>query len=94
MKAVTWCIGFGLAALAAQGCMAETVANSATPPVKAASGKERELRKREEQLEKLRRTYVKQLAKCQDGYENACYDARITEGEIQNILASLPARPG
>lgn len=109
MKSAIWSIGIGLAALGAQGCVARTAANSAMPQVRAApktvdlattgqpeSDKERgrELRKREEQLEKLRKTYAKQLAKCQDGDQNACYDARITEGEIQNIAASLPGQPG
>jgi hypothetical protein len=109
MKSAIWCIGIGLAAFAGQGYAARAAVNPATQPVKAErqtiefaatdqpgpdkeSGSE--LRKREEQLEKLRKTYAKQLAKCQDGDQNACYDARITEGEIQNIAASFPGQPG
>ena len=101
-------IGNGIAALALHGCVARTVVSAATLPVKAASKtvdlattsqseadekRGRELRKREKRLEKLKRTYSKQLAKCQDGDHYACDDARVAEGEINDLARTLPAQP-
>lgn len=90
------------------GCLAKTVVDVATLPVRAAGKavdlattsqseadekRGRELRKREEQLGKLERSYAKQRAKCDKGNEQACEDARTTYAQIQEIMPTLPAEP-
>ena len=90
------------------GCLAKTVVDVATLPVKAASSavdlattsqseadenRGREIRKREEQLGKLSRDYQKQMNKCQDGDNRACEEARITYAQMQAIMPTIPAEP-
>lgn len=90
------------------GCLAKTVVDVATAPVKvAAKGVDlattsqseadekrgRELRKREERLGKLERRYDKQLRECEDGDSEACEDARATYDEIQELLPTIPVDP-
>lgn len=53
----------------------------------------RELRRREEQLGKLERAYAKQRAKCDDGHEKACAEARATYEEITRLLPTVPSDP-
>jgi len=96
-------------ALALSGCLAKTALDVATAPVKIASKgvdmattsqseadekRGREIRKREEKLGKMQRTYDKQLARCQDGDRNQCDEARETYAEMQQISATLPTEPG
>lgn len=95
------------ASLMLSGCV-RTLVDVATLPVRAAGKavdlattsqseadekRGRELRKREEQLGKLERAYAKQRAKCDEGSEAACAEARATYDEIQKILPTLPAEP-
>lgn len=90
------------------GCLAKTVVDVATLPVRAAGKavdvattsqseadekRGRELRKREERLGKLERAYAKQRAQCDQGREDACVKARATYDEIQTILPTMPAEP-
>lgn len=90
------------------GCLAKTVVDVATLPVRAAGkavdlattsqsesdeNRGRELRKREERLGKLERTYGKQRAKCEDGSEKACEEARVTYSQIQELLPTVPVEP-
>lgn len=53
----------------------------------------RDLRRREERLGKLERTYAKQAKRCESGDTNACDDARRTYAEIQALLPTIPADP-
>lgn len=90
------------------GCLAKTIVDVATLPVRAAGkavdlattsqseadeNRGRALRKREEQLGKLERAYAKQRAKCDDGSEKDCAEARTTYAQIQEILPTLPGEP-
>ena len=105
--------GFSLVVLASAslvlpGCIAETLVDVATLPVRAGAkavdlattsqseadeNRGRELRRREEQLGKLERAYAKQRAKCDEGSEEACAQARASYDEIQKILPTIPAEP-
>jgi hypothetical protein len=95
------------ASLALSGCV-KTLVDVATLPVRAAGkavdlattsqseadeNRGREIRRREEQLGKLERAYAKQRAKCDEGSEEACAEARATYDEIQEILPTIPAEP-
>lgn len=96
------------ASLALPGCVAKTLVEVATLPVRAGAkavdlattsqseadeNRGREIRRREEQLGKLERAYGKQRKKCEDGSEKACAEARATYDEIQKILPMIPAEP-
>ena len=87
------------------GCIARTVVDVATAPVKVVSKgvdlattsqseadekRGRELRKREEELGKLERRYARELEECQDGNRAACSDAQGTYAEIQLLLPTVP----
>jgi hypothetical protein len=50
----------------------------------------RELRKREERLGKLQRSYDKQRRECDRGDRSACDAARSTYEEIQGLMPSVP----
>lgn len=95
------------ASLMLSGCIG-TLVDVATLPVRAAGkavdlattsqsesdeNRGREMRRREEQLGKLERAYAKQRAKCDDGSETACAEARATHAEIQAILPTVAAAP-
>ena len=90
------------------GCLAKTVVDVATAPVKVVSKgvdlattsqseadekRGREIRKREQRLAKLERDYEKQLDQCKDGDRRACNKARDTYAEMQQIIPSIPADP-
>jgi len=96
------------AAFALQGCLARTVVDAATLPVKVASrgvdlattsqseadqARGREIRRREERLGRLQRDYERQIARCSDGDRRACDQARLTYAEIQVLLPSIPVEP-
>ncbi|HYD24665.1 MAG TPA: hypothetical protein VEB68_07690 [Croceibacterium sp.] len=86
----------------------DTAVGAATLPVKVASKgvdlattsqseadqkRGREIRQREERLGKLQRDYEKQMARCQDGYRDACVDARNTYAEMQALIPGVPVEP-
>lgn len=90
------------------GCLAKTVVDVATLPVKVASkgvdmattsqseadeARGREIRRREARLAELERDYDKQMDKCQDGDRNACDDAAATYAEMQQIIPTVPVEP-
>lgn len=105
--------GMGLAVLVAAsvmlpGCLAKTIVDVATLPVRAASKgidlattsqseadqkRGREVRQREERVGKLQRQYENQLDECNEGDSRACSDARTTYAELQQILPTIPAEP-
>ncbi len=95
------------AAFSLSGCLG-TLVDVATAPVKIVSkgvdlattsqseadeNRGRELRKREERLGKLQRSYEDQLDDCEDGDRRACAAARDTYAEMQILSRSLPAAP-
>jgi len=97
-----------LAALALQGCLAKTVVDVATLPVKVASrgvdlattsqseadeARGREIRRREERLARLERDYNRQIDRCGDGDRRACDQARQTYAEMQVLMPSIPVEP-
>lgn len=88
-----------------QGCVAKTVVDVATLPVRAAGSaydaattsqseadekRGRALRKREEQLGKLQRDYEKHSRQCERGNRDACTKARRDYAEIQQLLPTVP----
>ena len=90
------------------GCLAKTVVDVATAPVKVVSKgvdlattsqseadekRGREIRKREQRLAKLERDYEKQLDQCEDGDRRVCNEARDTYAEMQQIIPSIPYEP-
>lgn len=90
------------------GCLAKTVVDVATAPVKivgkgvdlattsqseADENRGRALRKREAKLGKLQRAYDKQSKLCIRGDRAACAQARSTYDQIQAVLPTVPAEP-
>lgn len=107
MRGFTLCL-LATASLMLSGCVAKTLVDVATLPVRAGAKavdlattsqseadekRGRELRKREEQLGKLERAYAKQRSKCDGGSEEACAEARATYDEIQKLLPTVPVEP-
>lgn len=90
------------------GCLAKTVVDVATAPVKIVSKgvdlattsqseadekRGRELRKAEERLGKLRRDYDRELKKCDAGDAQSCEKARAIYAEIEALLPTVPTVP-
>ena len=90
------------------GCLAKTVVDVATAPVRIASKgvdlattsqseadekRGRALRKREAKLGDLQRTYDRQSKACVRGNQGACDQARTTYDEIQALLPTVPVEP-
>jgi hypothetical protein len=109
MRAIIRLIVIGFAALALQGCLAKTVVDVATLPVKTVSqtadwattsqdeadrNRGRELRQREERFGKLERDYTRQYDKCQNGDDRACAQAQATWDEMQALKDIPPPPPG
>lgn len=108
MRAIVRILVIGSAAFTLQGCLAKTVVDVATMPVKAVGQAAdwattsqdehdrnvgRELRKREERYGKLEREYAKQYDACQDGNDRACAQAAATWDEMQALKETLPPPP-
>jgi hypothetical protein len=108
MRTIVRLIVPGFAAFALQGCLAKTVVDVATLPVKAAGqaadwattsqdeadrDRGRELRQREERFGKLERDYTRQYDACQNGNDKACTQARATWDEMQALRDTLPPPP-
>nr|WP_166177749.1 hypothetical protein [Altererythrobacter segetis] len=87
------------------GCLAKTVVDVATAPVKLAGKgidlattsqseadekRGRALRKREAKLGELERTYDRQSKACVRGNQGACDQARTTYDQIQALLPTVP----
>ncbi len=97
-----------LAAPLLSGCVAKTLVDVATLPVRVGAGavdavttsqseadekRGRELRKRQERLGKLERDYYKQRDRCERGRAEACEDARRTYAEIERLRPTVPYEP-
>ncbi len=93
--------------MALSGCVAKTVYNVATLPVKvvgkgvdlvttsqseADEKRGRELRKRDERLGALERDYDRLDRKCADGSANACRKRDEVAREISELLPPAPPR--
>lgn len=52
--------------------------------------REREMRKLTEELRQFERRYERQLEKCRDGNDRACFQAKETYSEIQILLRNNP----
>ncbi|TCD06704.1 hypothetical protein EYB45_03145 [Erythrobacteraceae bacterium CFH 75059] len=98
----------GLAAALLQGCLAKAAFDVATAPVRVAAKavdlattsqseadekRGRELRRREERLGALERSYARHRQRCDSGDQRACDAARRDYAEIQALLPGLPAEP-
>lgn len=97
-----------LAALALSGCIAKTVVDVATAPVRAASQaadwattsqdeadreRGREIRRREERLGELSEDYRELEEDCLDGDDRACREAVTLRNEMDELRASIPVEP-
>ena len=97
-----------LAALALHGCVARTLVNVATAPVRAAGQaadwattsqdeadreRGREIRRREEQLGELSEDYEELQEDCLDGDNDACREAVAMRAEMDELRAGIPAEP-
>jgi hypothetical protein len=89
------------------GCVARAAADVVTAPVKVVSkgvdwtttsqseadrNRGRDLRKREERLGSLDRSYRNHSAQCERGDRNACAKAEAEYAEIQDLRPTVPAR--
>jgi len=94
--------------LALSGCLARTAVDVVTAPVRVASKtvdwattsqseadekRGRNIRRREEQLGKLQRSYDKHHRQCSDGDRAACDTARSEYAQIQTLMPSVPYEP-
>ena len=97
-----------LLGLALSGCVARTLVDVATAPVRVVSKgvdlattsqsesdekRGRELRRREERLGKLERDHAKYSRQCEEGDSRACARREATHGEIQTLLPTVPVEP-
>ncbi len=95
-------------ALALGGCLAKTVVDVATLPVRGAaqaadwattSGDERdrargrEIREREERLGELQGDLDELEEECLDGDDEACREAVVVRREIEVLIPQIPADP-
>lgn len=94
-----------LAAFSLSGCLARTVVDVATAPVRVVSKgvdlattsqseadekRGREIRKREERLGKLQRDHDRQARKCAEGDDEACARRDAIRDEMQAITPGVP----
>jgi hypothetical protein len=94
--------------LALSGCLARTAVDVVTAPVRVASKtvdwattsqseadekRGRDLRRREESLGKLQRSYEKHRRQCEGGDQSACQAARSEYDEIQRVSPGVPDEP-
>ncbi len=98
----------GLAAAALSSCLAKTMVDIATLPVKVVSKsvdlattsqseadqkRGREIRKREEKLGELRREYDKHVKKCTADDNAACAKRDAIYAEMQKLMPGVPVEP-
>lgn len=96
------------AAAALQGCLAKAAFDVATLPVRAAGKavdlattsqsesdekRGRALRKREEELGRLERSYAKHRRACENGDDDACAIARREVEAMERLRSSIPVEP-
>jgi hypothetical protein len=108
MKRITPVLLAPVITLALSGCLARTAVSVVTAPVRVASKaadwattsqseadekRGRDLRRREEQLGKLQRSYDKHRRQCSDGDSAACQTARSEYDQIQAVMPTVPYQP-
>lgn len=94
--------------LALSGCVASTLVDVATAPVRAAGQvadwattsqdeadreRGREIRRREERLGELQRDYDDAQEDCLDGNERRCRDAVEIRAEMDALIPTIPVEP-
>ncbi|MET1756927.1 hypothetical protein ABVV53_15905 [Novosphingobium sp. RD2P27] len=94
-----------IALLTLSGCVARTAVGVITAPVRVASKavdiattsqseadekRGREIRRREERLGKLQRSYDKHRRQCEQGDQPACETARNEYDQLQDSLPTVP----
>ena len=94
-----------LAMLSLSGCLAKTAIDLATAPVRVASKtvdwattsqseadekRGRQVRRQEEQLGKLQRSYDKHRRQCENGDSSACEVARREYDQIGDLMPTVP----
>lgn len=104
MPRVTLLFG-ALLALPLGGCMASTLVDVATAPVRAAGqvadwatvsqdeadrARGREIRQREEHLGELQRDYAELAEDCADGSDRACRRAVEVRREMDELIPTIP----
>ena len=92
-------------ALSLGGCVAGTLVDVATMPVRAAGqmadwattsqdesdrARGREIRRREERLGRLERDYAKHEEDCVRGRDNSCRDAVAVRREMEALMPTVP----
>lgn len=97
-----------VAMLSLSGCLAKTAIDLATAPVRIASKtvdwattsqseadekRGRQVRRQEEQLGKLQRSYDKHRRQCENGDHNACEIARREYDQIGDVMPTVPYNP-
>ncbi len=96
------------AALIVSGCVAKTLVDVATLPVRGAAqaadwattsqdeadrNRGREIREREERLGELQRDYEALAAECGEGDDSACREAVEVRRQIDELLPQIPVDP-
>lgn len=97
-----------VSAVTLSGCVASTLVDVATAPVRAAGQvadwattsqdeadreRGREIRRREERLGELQRDYDKAQEDCLDGKDKACRDAIEIRREMDALIPTIPVEP-
>lgn len=87
------------------GCLVRTAADIVTAPVRVAGKavdvattsqseadekRGRDIRRREEQLGKIERSYNRHMRDCEDGDQDACDKARSEYTEMQQLMPTVP----
>lgn len=108
MRRVYLPILLGLVASLTSGCVARTLVNAATAPVRATSKmvdlattsqsesdekRGRSMRQREERLGRLERSYYLDAERCAKGDDAACTRRDAAAAEIDLILPTIPVEP-
>lgn len=94
-----------IALLTLSGCIARTAVGVVTAPIRAASKavdlattsqseadekRGRKIRRREERVGRLQRSYDKHLRQCEQGNQSACETARNEYDQLQDLLPTVP----
>ncbi len=95
-------------ALSLGGCVASTLVDVATAPVRAAGKvadwattsqdeadreRGREIREREERLGELQRDYAELEQECVEGDDDACREAVAVRQEMDELIPTIPVEP-
>jgi hypothetical protein len=108
MRIFSLAVLLGGLALIQSGCVARTLVGVATAPVRIAGkavdlattsqseadqNRGRDLRRREERLGQLERSYNRETERCADGNSGACERRDAVLAEINALRPTIPAEP-